>query len=61
MLNAAGFSESRSSFGGGAGEDQFTSMLNDEYAREIAARGGFGLSASIVQSILGKTDEKTGY
>ncbi|SIS49936.1 Rod binding protein [Roseivivax lentus] len=52
MLKAAGFSEAREAFGGGAGEAQFASMLNDEYAGAIARRGGFGLSERILQSLM---------
>ena len=33
MLKHAGFGESRASFGGGVGEDQFASLLRGEHAR----------------------------
>ena len=59
MLNASGFAKSRELFGGGAGEDQFTSMLSTEYAKEIAERGGFGLTQAIIESLMEKSDVQT--
>ncbi len=51
MLKASGLGKSRSEFGGGAGEDAFSSMMVDEQAQLMADRGGIGLSESIFQSL----------
>jgi Rod binding domain-containing protein len=51
MLKASGLGESRSEFGGGAGEDAFASMMVDEQAQLMVERGGIGLSESIFQSL----------
>ena len=52
MLKSAGVGESRKTFGGGAGEDQFSSFLVQEYARATVDRGGLGLSESIYRSLV---------
>lgn len=54
MLKHAGFGEARDedSFGGGIGEEQFSSMLRDQHAHAIAERGGLGLAESIFQSLV---------
>jgi len=51
MLKASGMGNSRSEFGGGAGEDAFSSMMVDEQAQLMVERGGIGLSESIFQSL----------
>ena len=51
MLKASGMGKSRSTFGGGAGEDAFASMMVDEQAQLMVERGGIGLSESIFQSL----------
>ena len=51
MLKASGMGKSRSEFGGGAGEDAFSSMMVDEQAQLMVERGGIGLSESIFQSL----------
>lgn len=43
-------------FGGGQGEDMFRSLMNDEYGKQIAAKGGIGIADSIYRFIL-KTQE----
>ena len=52
MLKHAGVGESRKEFGGGAGEDQFASMLRDLQAKSIAEAGGFGLSDVFFQAMV---------
>lgn len=52
MLNAAGVGEARKTFGGGAGEDQFSSFLVREYADATVKAGGIGLAESIYRSLL---------
>jgi flagellar protein FlgJ len=43
-------------FGGGQGEEMFRSLMVDEYGRQIAAQGGFGLSDAVQRQLL-KTQE----
>lgn len=52
MLKSAGVGEARSAFGGGAGEDQFSSFLVREYADAAVRAGGFGLSEAIYRSLV---------
>jgi len=51
MLKASGLGDSRGEFGGGAGEDAFSSMMVDEQATLMVERGGIGLSESIFKSL----------
>ncbi|MFS4439492.1 rod-binding protein [Paracoccaceae bacterium GXU_MW_L88] len=57
MLKFSGLGESRESFGGGAGEDAFASMLTTEYADLLAAQGGVGLGEQIYQSLVERMAE----
>ena len=52
MLKAAGVGKSRSAFGGGAGEDQFSGFLVQEYAQSFSRAGGLGLSEAIFKSLV---------
>lgn len=52
MLKSAGFGKSRDSFGGGAGEDQFGSLLVRAQAEKMAQAGGIGLAESLYQALL---------
>jgi len=54
MFKAAGVGEARKSFGGGAGEDQFSSFLVQEYATATVDAGGIGLAESIYNSLVEK-------
>ncbi|WP_170401049.1 rod-binding protein [Ruegeria arenilitoris] len=56
MLKASGLGEARRSFGGGAGEDQFSSFLVQHQARALAEAGGVGLSEILFQSMMEKTN-----
>jgi peptidoglycan hydrolase FlgJ len=51
MLKHAGFGETRESFGGGIGEDQFASFLRAEQAKALAANGGIGLAEQFFRSM----------
>ena len=51
MLSAAGLGHAPSAFGGGEGEDQFSSFLLDEQAQRLAKAGGIGLAESIYESL----------
>jgi len=52
MLKQAGFLKPPESFGGGAGEEAFSSMMVDAYARELTASGGIGLAESIFNALV---------
>lgn len=51
MLKSAGLGKSRESMGGGAGEDQFGSLLIRAQADHIAQSGGIGLAESLFQAL----------
>ncbi|WP_341863028.1 rod-binding protein [Gymnodinialimonas sp. 57CJ19] len=58
MLKHAGFGEARddNSFGGGIGEEQFSSMLRSEHANALSAQGGLGLAESIFDSLVRRAE-----
>jgi Rod binding domain-containing protein len=47
MLKHTGVNAMPSGFGGGAGEEAFSSFLTEEYARLMAERGGVGIAERI--------------
>ena len=51
MLKTAGLNASPSGFGGGAGEEAFSSFLTQEYGRLLAERGGVGVAEQVFESI----------
>lgn len=51
MLKSAGVGESAKTFGGGVGEDQFSSFLRDAQAMEMANAGGIGLADALYKSM----------
>ena len=51
MLKSAGVGEARKSFGGGTGEDQFSSFLVREYADATVQAGGIGLAEVIYRAM----------
>ena len=51
MLKSAGLGETRESFGGGIGEEQFASFLRREQAEEMTRSGGIGLAESIFNAL----------
>src|SRR6056297_983629 len=51
MLKAARFGEPPSEFGGGIGEDQFTSFLRNAQADAMVAAGGIGLAEQLFRSL----------
>lgn len=57
MLKAAGFGESRGAFGGGTGEEQFSSFLRREHAMSLAENGGIGLAESIYEALKERTND----
>lgn len=54
MLKHSGINETPS-FGGGAGEDAFSSMLTQEYASLLAQRGGLGLADRVFEVLKQRT------
>ncbi len=55
MLKAAGMGEARQSFGGGAGEEQFSSFLVQQQALQLARSGGIGLAETLFDAMMEKT------
>lgn len=51
MLKSAGMGESRGSFGGGSGEDQFSSFLVQAQAEKIVDAGGLGLAEALFEAL----------
>lgn len=51
MLKSAGLGQSREGFGGGTGEDQFSSFLVQEQASLIVQGGGIGLAQSLFDAM----------
>jgi Rod binding domain-containing protein len=58
MLKSARFGESRSAFGGGAGEEQFTSLLRFEQARRMTQIGGIGLAKALFDHMVEMEDAR---
>ncbi|MEX3316328.1 rod-binding protein [Sulfitobacter sp. PS-8MA] len=57
MLKSAGLGATRAEFGGGAGEDQFSSFLVQEQAMAMVEAGGIGLSESLYEALKERQDE----
>ena len=51
MLKSAGLGQARDAFGGGAGEDQFSSFLRQAQADEMVKTGGIGLAQSLFEAL----------
>ena len=51
MLKSAGLGAPRDSFGGGKGEEQFSSFLREAQAKEMAAAGGIGLAEALFEAM----------
>lgn len=51
MLKSAGFGKTPSEFGGGVGEDQFSSFLVDQQAKAISNGRGLGLAEHIFNAM----------
>ncbi|NUH66794.1 rod-binding protein [Sulfitobacter sp. S0837] len=57
MLKSAGLGATSAEFGGGAGEDQFSSFLVQEQAMAMVKAGGIGLSESLYEALKERQDE----
>lgn len=51
MLGHAGFGTARESFGGGIGEEQFSSFLRQEQAKAMVQSGGIGLAEVMFRAL----------
>ena len=51
MLKSAGIGNSPKTFGGGAGEEHFSSFLRDAQASEMSKSGGIGLAEVLYRSM----------
>ncbi len=60
MLKPMGAGAARDSFGGGIGEEQFSSFLRQEESRAMVRSGGIGLAESIFQSMKQSTEAANG-
>lgn len=58
MLKAAGVGKPSESFGGGAGEEHFTSFLRDAQAEEMVKAGGIGLAETLFQALKERENAK---
>lgn len=58
MLKNAGFGAAREGFGGGIGEEQFSSFVVQNHARKLAETGGIGLAENIFLSLKGRNDDR---
>lgn len=51
MLGHAGLNTPSDTFGGGIGEDQFSSFLRAEQAKAMVAKGGIGLAQHLFEAL----------
>ena len=58
MLKSAGVGKPPEAFGGGAGEDHFSTFLVREYASATVEAGGIGLAESIYRSLVQSKESK---
>jgi Rod binding domain-containing protein len=56
MLREAGVGAPPDAFGGGPGEEQFSSFLTDAYASKIVENGGIGLAEGLFRALKGAVD-----
>jgi Rod binding domain-containing protein len=56
MLKSAGFGDPRESYGGGIGEDQFSSFLRDAQAENMVKAGGIGLAEALFEAMKARLD-----
>ncbi len=58
MLKSAGLGKTSEHFGGGVGEDQFSSFMLQEQAMQMVKAGGIGLSESLFHALKEKQNDK---
>lgn len=54
MLRHSGSVKPADTFGGGAGEEQFSSFMREAHAAAISRRGGIGLAQHIFNALQGR-------
>ncbi|HVH03702.1 MAG TPA: rod-binding protein [Amaricoccus sp.] len=59
MLQYTGLNTMPAGFGGGAGEQAFSSLLTEQYARLLSERGGVGLAERIFDILKQRTTSDT--
>lgn len=57
MLKSAGVGTAPNAFGGGAGEEHFSSFLREAQAKEMAEAGGLGLAESLFEALKARADD----
>lgn len=57
MLRHAGISGQPGAFGGGIGEEQFSSFMRDAQAKAMVEAGGIGLAEKLFQTLLERAGE----
>lgn len=60
MLKSAGLGDTRDAFGGGEGEDQFSSLMVQAQADQIVQSGGLGLAEVFFHAMKERQDAQTG-
>lgn len=58
MLKSAGVATPREAFGGGAGEEQFSSFLRETQAEEMVKAGGIGLAEALFEALKERADDQ---
>ncbi len=56
MLKSAGLDAQSGAFGGGIGEEQFSSFLREAQAEELVRAGGIGLAESLFNAMKARAD-----
>ena len=57
MLGHAGLDRPSTDFGGGIGEDQFSSFLRAEQAKAMVAKGGIGLAQHLFEALSNRAND----
>jgi Rod binding domain-containing protein len=57
MLQYTGLNAMPSGFGGGPGEEAFSSLLTEQYAKLLAERGGIGLAERVFDILKQRTSD----
>ena len=56
MLKSTGFGDASDAFGGGPGEEQFSSYLRQAQADQMVKAGGIGLAEALFESLKERAD-----
>ncbi len=58
MLKYSGLNATPEGFGGGAGEDAYSGLLTQEYARAIVEKGGIGVAEQVFEILKQRNSEQ---